>query len=193
MTEPPAGTPSARQQDLLEQAYTWVLGHGLSDLSLRPLADAVGSSPRVLLFLFGSKEGLIRAVLARARREELAFVTAFSATGDHSLTHPIERIWGWLIAPEHRKILNLWVEVYGRSLMVPDGPWADFAARTVEDWLSLMRSSPMNGSGDPARNTLDLAVLRGLLLDLLATGDLERTTAALRAHLAQSSRWPSLI
>jgi AcrR family transcriptional regulator len=62
---------SPRKQELLRAAYTYVLGNGLADMSLRPLAKAIGSSPRVLLFLFGSKEGLIRALLARAREDEL--------------------------------------------------------------------------------------------------------------------------
>jgi AcrR family transcriptional regulator len=62
-------TPSNRRTELLERAYQYSLEHGLADLSLRPLAATIGSSPRVLLFLFGSKEGLIRALLARARAE----------------------------------------------------------------------------------------------------------------------------
>ena len=48
-------TDSARKQELLEAAYQYVLGNGLADMSLRPLAKEIGSSPRVLLFLFGSK------------------------------------------------------------------------------------------------------------------------------------------
>ena len=63
---------SARRRELLDAAYRYVLDHGLADLSLRPLAAAIGSSPRVLLFLFGSKDGLVAALLARARAEELA-------------------------------------------------------------------------------------------------------------------------
>ena len=43
-------------------------------MSLRPLATEIGSSPRVLLFLFGSKDGLVRALLARARADEVAYV-----------------------------------------------------------------------------------------------------------------------
>jgi AcrR family transcriptional regulator len=62
-----------------------VLSNGLADMSLRPLAKAIGSSPRVLLFLFGSKEGLIRALLARAREDELGYLGALrdSRGGGH--------------------------------------------------------------------------------------------------------------
>ena len=70
----PGPDASARRTELLELTYRYVLEHGLADMSLRPLAAAVGSSPRVLLFLFGSKDGLVRALLARARADELAFL-----------------------------------------------------------------------------------------------------------------------
>ena len=56
---------------MLERCYAYVLEHGLASVSLRPLAAAVGSSPRVLLFLFGSKDELVRELLARARAEEI--------------------------------------------------------------------------------------------------------------------------
>jgi AcrR family transcriptional regulator len=55
---------SARKRQLLDAAYDYVIEHGLTELSLRPLAEAIGSSPRVLLFLFGSKDGLVQALLA---------------------------------------------------------------------------------------------------------------------------------
>src|SRR3954471_4812355 len=116
----------SRRDDLLELAYGYVLEHGLADMSLRPLAKAIGSSPRVLLFLFGSKDDLVRALLARAREDELAHA-------DDAL-----EVWEWLAAPEHRGLLTLWTEAYARSLAQPEGPWGDFARATVEDWLALL-------------------------------------------------------
>src|SRR4051794_1669786 len=77
----PSRESSARQLELLELAYQYVLRHGLTSLSLRPLAQAIGSSPRVLLFLFGSKEGLVQALLARARAAELEMLNQMPPTG----------------------------------------------------------------------------------------------------------------
>ena len=156
--------PSARRGELLDAAYAYVLEHGLADVSLRPLAAAVGSSPRVLLFLFGSKDGLVRALLARARADELA-------------------------APKHRALLTLWLEGYSRSLVAPDGPWADFARAAVQDWLDILADAqPSSDTVDAeaeAERTLVLAVLRGALLDLLATGDVARTSRAVRTIMAE--------
>ena len=190
----PAASP--RRHELLELAYAYVLEHGVSDLSLRPLAAAIGSSPRVLLFLFGSKAELVQALLARAREDELQLLSHARATsgaerGD--LLTIAGELWSWLSAEERRGLLTLWVEGYARSLIDPDGPWAGFAAATVADWLEVLTAAaeaPDGGVGaggraaDEIEPTLVLAVLRGALLDLLATGELERTTGAVNRQLA---------
>lgn len=180
--------PSTRRDELLELAYRYVLERGMTGLSLRPLATAVGSSPRVLLFLFGSKDGLVRALLARARADELALLQRVEPISpDRGLAVVAAAVWRWLVAHEHRALLRLWTEAYARSLVEPDGPWADFARATVEDWLALLATTQPEHLREQhaavAERTLVLAVLRGALLDLLATGDRERTTAAVERHL----------
>lgn len=179
--------PSARQNELLEAAYRYALEHGLSDLSLRPLAAAIGSSPRVLLYLFGSKEGLVRALLARTRVDQLELLDQLPSEKGAGLPAVAERVWSWLVADEHRALLTLWVEGYGRSLVDPGGPWADFARTTVDDWLDVLSTAQpraeRNTAAGRARRTLVLALLRGALLDLLATGDVVRTTAAVHQQV----------
>ena len=69
-----------------------------------------------------------------------------------------EAVWAWLAAPEHRALLTLWVEGYGRALVERDGAWAGFAGRTVHDWLAVLEEV---GSTDAVDRTLLLAVLRG--------------------------------
>jgi AcrR family transcriptional regulator len=184
-----APSPSARQIELLEAAYQYALAHGLTDLSLRPLAEAIGSSPRVLLFLFGSKDGLVRALLARARADELALLARVRQPDRPAgLVPAVERIWAWLAAKEHRPLLRLWAEAYARSLVQPDGAWAGFARATVEDWLGVLADcqppSERDGEDGSARRTLALAVLRGALLDLLATDEEKRLTEAVERQLA---------
>jgi AcrR family transcriptional regulator len=174
--------PSARQDELLELAFQYVLVHGLADMSLRPLAKAIGSSPRVLLFLYGSKDNLIRALLDRARSDELAAVAAFRETDSPAdLIDSARQVWHWLADQGHRHLLGLWVEAYARSLVDPAGPWAGFAAQTVQDWLGLLASRQpprRRGQASAAERTAVLAVLRGAMLDLLATGDVARTSRA---------------
>jgi AcrR family transcriptional regulator len=182
MTAAAGRAPSARQDELLELAFQYVLVHGLAGMSLRPLAKAIGSSPRVLLFLYGSKDNLIRALLDRARSDELAAVAAFRETDSPAdLIDSARQVWQWLADKSHRHLLGLWVEAYARSLVDPAGPWAGFAAQTVQDWLGLLASRQpprRRGRAGAAERTAVLAVLRGAMLDLLATGDVARTSRA---------------
>ncbi len=188
MTDP-ARAPSARQSELLEAAYAYALAHGMTDLSLRPLAAAIGSSPRVLLYLFGTKDGLVRALLARARADELAMLDAMRAErADVSLAGAAARVWDWLSDPAHRDLLRLWTEGYAHSLVDPAGPWGGFAEQTVADWLAVLRQYQpavmRRSTAGATQRSAVLAVLRGALLDLLATGDVTRTTAAVHQQLA---------
>jgi AcrR family transcriptional regulator len=179
---PPPG--SARRDELLDAAYDYVLVHGMGGLSLRPLAAAIGSSPRVLLYLFGSKDALLREVLGRARADELAGLARVRATSPVGLLAAAEEVWGWLADPRHAALLVVWLESYSRSLVEPGGPWADFAAATVRDWRSVLVEVQGRKDADAeARATAVLALLRGGLLDLLATGDRERVDTAVRAAL----------
>jgi AcrR family transcriptional regulator len=193
--------PSARREELLDRAYRYALEHGLADLSLRPLAAAIGSSPRVLLFLFGSKDGLVRELLAKARADELGYLARQGAAGQdaasqdaasqHGLPAMVAATWRWLAAERVRPLLTLWTEAFGRSLVEPGGPWSGFASQSVADWLQVLAAAqPAGNAGEPAANpdpgadsTLALAVLRGCLLDLLATGDTERVSAAIERYV----------
>lgn len=180
---------STRRQQLLESAYRYVLEHGLTDLSLRPLAQAIGSSPRVLLFLFGSKDGLVRALLARARHDERTLIEDLRAVQAASLPAIASRIWEWLAAPEHRGLLVLWTESYAHALVAPTGTWSGFATATVTDWLELLADAQApdvrTTAAGEAQRTLVLATLRGALLDLLATGDQRRTTDAVQLAISR--------
>ncbi|MGW0817662.1 TetR/AcrR family transcriptional regulator [Streptomyces viridiviolaceus] len=181
--------PSARQTELLEAAYQYALTHGLADMSLRPLAEAIGSSTRVLMFLFGNKDGLLQALLQRARTEELALLDNLRRHEQPlGLAAAAEGVWAWLAADDHRPLLRLWAEAYARSLVEPDGPWAGFARSTVDDWLNVLADCQPRAERDTeegaVHRTLTLAVLRGALLDLLATGDESRVTAAVNQQLA---------
>ena len=176
---------SARRTELLDAAYAYALDRGLVDMSLRPLATATGTSPPVMLYLFGSKDELILEILARARREQLELVT--DVLRDHdggvgAFDELVERLWSWLAAPEQRDTIRLFFEAYVRSLRPEPGPWRDFAAESVNDWIDLLvRAQPGAKSvAARARATRILATLRGLLLDLLATDDLVRVDLAHR-------------
>lgn len=161
MPEPAEASP--RRRELLAATLAYAAEHNLSDLSLRPLAAAIGSSPRVLLYLFGSKDGLMREVLAAGREEQLALVErAYAEAADPRAA--LELLWEWCTAPHRRSTLRLFFEGYVRS-PGDDGPWHGFATASLDDWIPPFERL-FADTDIPA--TLALAVLRGLLLDVIA-------------------------
>jgi AcrR family transcriptional regulator len=189
---------SPRRAQLLELCYRYVAEHGLATLSLRPLAAAIGSSTGVLLFLFASKDGLVGAVLDYAQADDLAALSAPPAGAADQATLGADQAtlgtaaglaWSRLADPGLRTQRALWFEACARSLADQDGgPWAGFGRASVDRWLAeLAMTQPAADRDTPAgrvERTLTLAVLRGALMDLIATGDAERTTAAVWRHLA---------
>jgi AcrR family transcriptional regulator len=174
--------PSARRAELLDGSYAYVLRHGLNGLSLRPLAAAIGSSPRVLLYLFGSKENLLREVLAQARSEQIAQLTSAFKVPGQGLEAAAGHLWAWLSAPEQRAMVRLTYEAFMLSLSHEPGPWAGFAAEAAQDWLNLLIDAQVHVTrvNAEAHATRVLATIRGLLIDLLACGDNERIASAAR-------------
>jgi AcrR family transcriptional regulator len=175
---------SARRAELLDACYAYVLEHGLAGLSLRPLAAATGTSPRVLLYLFGTKDGLLRELLARARHEQVALVAAAldprTACGASGFEELAGRLWTWLSAPEQRPVVRLTYEAFLQSLSHRPGPWRGFAAESARDWLDLLiQAQPHTPrAAAEAKATRALALVRGLLLDLLACDEPGRVAAA---------------
>ncbi len=56
-----------RREQLLAAAVDYAIEHGLSDLTLRPLADALGVMPNSLVHHFGNKDTLLTAILNGVR------------------------------------------------------------------------------------------------------------------------------
>ncbi len=162
--------------DLLRRAAAYVLERGLTDLSLRPLAGALGVSARLLLYHFGSKEQLVVEVLsAIAARQQTALV-GVGLAGD-----PAERfdaLWTQLTSPELTPFLRSLFEV---ELHAIDGDerYRQFAREAIEAWLAVV-TAHLKDVPAPATNFV-LAALTGLLIDRFSTGDEGRTDEAFRA------------
>src|SRR5690606_21909192 len=158
--------------------------------SLRGLAEAIGTSHRMLLYHFGSKEELLVAVVqAVEERQRAMLVELRRELGDTA--SPIEltrRLWRRLSAPDMAPHERLFFELYGRALggetRLPPllegivDTWAEPAARLFETDYGL----PADRASAQAR--LGVAVIRGLLLDRLAGGDPEAVDRALEQFLA---------
>ncbi|MGB7603680.1 MAG: TetR/AcrR family transcriptional regulator [Candidatus Sulfotelmatobacter sp.] len=172
-----------RPAELRAAIVQYLVKHGIADLSLRPLAKAVGSSPRVLLYYFGSKEKIVIKALAEIRDRQH---TAFAQMDAPTFEEACRTIWKHMSAPKSEPLFRLFFEAYGLALRHPQR-YKDFLNSTVEDWLKFV-AAPLVREGHkrkPARAfaTLILAGLRGFMLDYCATGDHKRLDRAVALWL----------
>src|SRR5215218_10304899 len=81
----------SRRDDLLDRITDHVLQHGLIGLSLRPVAAAVGTSDRMLIYHFGSRDALVSAVVGRATERAVEQVNHLS--GAPTVRSGVNRLW----------------------------------------------------------------------------------------------------
>lgn len=169
----------ARRERTLARAADYVLANGLAGLSLRPLAAALDTSPRMLLYDFGSKQELVAAVLAEARRRGAARVAGGLLPGTATPEERLRGIWAWISAPERVPYVRLFFEVHADAVAHPEHypelrdvvtEWFDTLGATFRDLA--------DGPADTVTPTMVMALVRGLLLDLAVTGDRERADRA---------------
>lgn len=172
-----------RPKELRRAILKYLIKHGLSDLSLRPLAKAVGCSPRVLLYYFGSKEKMVSEVLAEARQRQQ---TAYDKVETGSFAENCEIVWKRMSATDSEPLFRLFFEVYGIALRHPRR-YKAFLHHMIEDWLRDI-ADPLCREGHPraearAFATLVVAGLRGFMLDYCATHDRRRVDRAVKSWL----------
>ncbi|MFE3170589.1 TetR/AcrR family transcriptional regulator [Amycolatopsis sp. NPDC059090] len=175
---------TGRRAKTLESATDYVLEHGMANLSLRPLAAALGTSTRMLLYDFGSKEQLVAAVLAEVRLREASLLADALRDALSSPADLIRGIWAWISDGERKPFLRLFFEVYMDAMTHPDA-YEDGGRAMVSDWLERFSAAfrVVAAGHDDIDVTLVIAAVRGLLLDRLVTGDFQRTDKALE-HFA---------
>ena len=180
MTDRPL--PSARD-DLLDRIVASAAENGLSDVSLRDLGAAVGTSHRMVNYHFGSRAGLVAAVVGRieAQQREALQAIAAEATSPSAI---VAAQWEQLSDPAMAPFVRLFFEVVAAALFERPGtegfldglttPWLDVAGEIGER---------LGAGTDEADLRLGVAVMRGLLLDAVASGDSAAATASLNRFL----------
>jgi AcrR family transcriptional regulator len=163
------------RRELLESAADYVCEHGLADLSLRPLAEALGVSPGSLLYHFGSKERLLIEIIREGRKRQQRLAAP---------TDDLAALWRDWTAPRWLPLWRLFFEVYALALQHPER-YPGFLDSAVGEWLDAI--DPSRDRDARADATLLLATFRGLLLDFCATGDRKRTGRAIERFALKGS------
>lgn len=182
-----------RRDELLEKIIDALLSTGISKMSLRPLAKSIGTSARLLIYHFGSKEQLLTAALAGVRQRIEASIQELSAKEHpNSLPEFLHMFWRWAAKDANQSYFRLLFEINGLAMhnrrKFPDAFWGGSG---LIAWVDLFESkfdqlSTARG-GPPGASTFVLATLNGLLRDLIATGDSKRTTDAMHVLIESLS------
>jgi AcrR family transcriptional regulator len=165
---------------LLQRCIEAVEQHGFSDLSLREMAAAVGTSHRMLIYHFGTRDGLLVEIVGRIEAEQRE-VLAELAGEDGDIVAVSRAFWRRISDPALAPAERLFFEVYSHAMR--GRPWtASFRESVIAAWdeplTSLFRRHGFGRAESSKRARLALAVARGLLLDLLITDDRRQVTAA---------------
>jgi AcrR family transcriptional regulator len=185
------GGKSSRDR-LLDGAIDYVARHGLADVSLRTLAAALETSHRMLIHHFGSKEGLWVEIVRTVEARQRDLLSEILPDPSQPVAEAMRAWWKHISDPVMWPNERLFFEIYGQALQgrphtseVLDG--------IVEDWLGPATEINVSLGVPPelarAHARLGVAVTRGLLLDLLASGDVAAVDAAMEAFIEAYTSW----
>jgi len=176
-------TNSQARERLLTAAIEQAMRGGIADTSLRELAAAIGTSHRMLLYHFGSREGLLTAVacaVEESQRAEVSHLVSADAAD-------ARRLWEHFSDPQLWPAERLFFELYGLALLGRPGT-EGFLDNAIEPWVAMLASALTREAGLDDKTArvearLAVAVSRGLLLDLLATGDRRGVTEVFERYI----------
>jgi AcrR family transcriptional regulator len=171
--------PEIRER-ILDACVDHALAHGLPD-RLEPFAAAAGTSTRMLIYHFGTRDALLRETLGRARRRQRdLFGDLVSPRPGEPYLSTLRRAWKGMTGPVGRPYLSMFGRLRdnaGQQL------WPGFRRESTTDWLQPFADG-LRSIGRPELSTLVLAVVRGLIMDLEDTGDVARADQAFDDFLA---------
>jgi uncharacterized protein (TIGR02246 family) len=178
--------PNPVRERLLIGAIDYVTEQGIGDLSLRTLAEALGTSHRMLIYHFGSKEELLRAIVERMEERQRETIAELMSDPEVELPEMAKRMWAQLAEPELRPFEKLFFEVYaqaaqGKEFAVP------LLRAVLDETFGPLLELHLRAGLPPARaraqTRLGVAVTRGLLLDLVGSEDRAEVDRAMKLQI----------
>ncbi|MCH8620749.1 TetR/AcrR family transcriptional regulator [Undibacterium sp. TS12] len=174
-----------RRDELRDNALDYFLSYGLAELSLRPLAEKIGSSARLLIYHFESKEKLITVVMEEVRSRVQQSVVKMMQTAQGGAS--METFWCWITDKNNIRYVRLLFEVQVLAMQNP-AVYAQYLSDTSSSWLAVLEHGIPESADRRIIATLCSAVIDGLVLEYMSTGDFDRTTSALKFFVSLLSQ-----
>jgi AcrR family transcriptional regulator len=185
-------TEKSPREKLLHGAIDYVARNGITDLSLRQLATALGTSHRMLIHHFGSKEGLWVAIVHEVEARQRTILADMVPATDVPVDEAMRAWWRHISDPSLWPNERLFYELYGQAIQGRPHT-VEMLDGIIDDWLEpaaeINMALGLSRDEAVAHARLGIAVTRGLLLDLVATRDVEGVNAAMEAFIEIYVAW----
>ncbi|MFC7362479.1 TetR/AcrR family transcriptional regulator [Nocardioides astragali] len=162
-------------QEWADAATDYVIRHGLIGLSLRPLAAALGTSDRMLIYRFGNKDSLVAEVLRTSNARATDYVSRLPGSEDPRAA--VRDLWAAVSHPAVDGCHRLYVEAAALRLFGQE-PYASVVREMNNEWRSaVVDHLTRSGLDGPAALRISIlldAAFVGLRLDL-PLGDTDGT------------------
>lgn len=163
---------ATRREALAEAATDYVLDHGIIGLSLRPLAAALGTSDRMLLYHFRDKDDLVATVLRISNDRSVEDVRRLPAP--RRTRTAVTDLWAAYTSGQLDRCQRLYVQAAALGLLGRE-PYVSVVRDSNERWVdALVGHFVRAGATRPkARRAVALldATFMGLQLDLAIEPD----------------------
>lgn len=157
---------TARREELAALATDYTVDNGLIGLSLRPLAAAIGTSDRMLLYHFAGKDDLVATVLRISNDRSVEAVRALPPST--SVRTAVLDLWRVSMSDELDHCHRIQVEAAALGLLGRE-PYASVVGEAHERWVEALADHLVAGGCTRARARRAVAVLdaafNGLQLD----------------------------
>jgi len=166
-TEEARGAEESPHQQWVEAATDYVHERGLIGLSLRPLASALGTSDRMLIYRFGSKDWLVSQVISTSTARATVHIASLPPSADPRAA--VEDLWSAMMSPTIDRCTRLYVEAAALRLFGRE-PYATLVKESNALWVEavlrhLVRSG-VSESNAPRWAQIVEATFAGLQLDM---------------------------
>ena len=174
---------STRKATLLESLIAYLVKRGVADVSLRPMAAAVGTSARLLIFHFGSKERLLVEVFVEMQARLQRSLRDLLDEPNPARSAPLRLFWDWALKDANFAYLRV---LYLLHVLAAQDPktYGKYLKRNSLNWLESVQAVLQPSQRSPTLATLIVAVFDGLFIEVMSTGDRRRASAAIDEFIA---------
>lgn len=172
-------TEPQKKEELLERCLVTAIEEGTLKFSINVIAQKIGTSGRMLVYHFGSKQELERQIIGLLEtrlRENLWLIKDLLNKEVDSVAAPLLEMWRHLTSPEMHGLLKLTMELNQRAIQ-GEVETQVFLEQESQKWVDFLFTL----TNDKSIALSLFHLFQGAILDFLMTGNVQRGEQTIRA------------